>query len=847
MDRRSFLQGSMASLAGAYRLFGNIRMGAAAALRGAAAPRSARIDETALGDSLFPTNLKANEWFEFPAAGFSKPACGIIRRRKNPATFGMPLGSLDTGCLMLETDGRLGLTSIFNSFVPMRGPLKLPFLGITVGKQMWLLTTAALSSNESWYSTEGGSPSEIHYWGHFPVADLEYETAGSPVRVGLRAWSPFIPGDTATSNTPAAVFEVQLRNQTNTPQQGVLAFSFPGPTQEEVQIAPGSPRKMLHGTSMPGKNPHTWLPVAEREVRARVVESEGDFTGLWVSSELDNNVGYALGVVGSAKARYGAGLGGDGTVIHSGDAWSKIGTALPRAKEMDLSRSMAVDYQLQPGEKKIIRFVLAWYAPLWIGEGNHNFAHMYTIRFKNALEVAQFVSREHASLLRRVLAWQQVIYSETQYPVWLREALVNILHLFPICSFWAVAQPPIGDWCRKEDGLFGFMSGIIDWPDMEVVPDIFYANLPLVYFFPDLAVSEMRGYKAYQFPNGAAPWLWGGVSAVAKGGYLETSGTEMVTPSPGFQTTTNGPCYVDMVDRILTRVGNDPLLKEFYPSIKKNTIFTMGLRPEDGDDGIISVPTGNVDPYNPKREPGVLLEWFEAVQLYGMVTHVGGIHMAQLAMAERMANKMGDTVFARQCRAWLEAGSRSMEEKMWAGNYYLLYNEPRTGKKSDLVFGYQLDGQWMVKFHGLPGVFRADRVKATLETIQRLNASMTKYGASDVVTPQGNLAEGVGYGINTFFVPEVDILGATYMYEGEREFGLELIRRCQYALNIEWGYTWDQPNVIRGDSGQKTLGTFLVQNMLLWIVPAAAEGKDLAAFCAPGGFVDRILQAAKKS
>jgi hypothetical protein len=38
--------------------------------------------------------------------------------------------------------------------------------------------------------------------------------------------------------------------------------------------------------------------------------------------------------------------------------------------------------------------------------------------------------------------------------------------------------------------------------------------------------------------------------------------------------------------------------------------------------------------------------------------------------------------------------------------------------------------------------------------------------------------------------------------------------------------------VLRGDSGQKTLGTFLVQNMLLWIVPAA-EGKDLAGFVRP--------------
>jgi len=36
------------------------------------------------------------------------------------------------------------------------------------------------------------------------------------------------------------------------------------------------------------------------------------------------------------------------------------------------------------------------------------------------------------------------------------------------------------------------------------------------------------------------------------------------------------------------------------------------------------------------------------------------------------------------------------------------------------------------------------------------------------------------------------------------------------------------------DSGQKTLGTQLVQNRLLWIVPAAALGQDLGEFCARG-------------
>jgi uncharacterized protein (DUF608 family) len=429
--------------------------------------------------------------------------------------------------------------------------------------------------------------------------------------------------------------------------------------------------------------------------------------------------------------------------------------------------------------------------------------------------------------------------------VWLRESLANVLHLFPICSLWAVAEPPIGDWCRKEDGLFGLLSGIIDWPDMEVIPDSFYGHVPVVYFFPDLAVSEMRGHKAYVFPNGAVTWLWGGVSAEAKGGYLITAGTEMATPSPGFQTVTNGACYVDMVDRLLMRTGGDELLAEFYPTVKRSTIYSMGLRPEDGDDGLISAPTGNVDPYNPQREEGAMLEWFEAVKLYGMVTHIAGIHLAQLAMAERMATRFGDEAFARQCRAWIEAASRSLEGKLWNGSSYLLYSEPKTGRQSDLVFGYQLDGDWMAKYHGLPGVFRPDRAKTVLDTIRRVNAAITPYGAADLAALDGRQSEGVGYGAVTFFVSEMSILVSTYLYDGQREFGLELAHRMQVALNQRWGYTWDQPNVLRGDTGEKTLGSQLLQSMVLWCVPAAAMGMTLAGFCAPGGLVDRMMKAAR--
>ena len=57
---------------------------------------------------LFPTDLPPLEYKEFQATGFSKPACGVIYRKKARPEQGMPLGGLDTGRLGLEADGTFG-------------------------------------------------------------------------------------------------------------------------------------------------------------------------------------------------------------------------------------------------------------------------------------------------------------------------------------------------------------------------------------------------------------------------------------------------------------------------------------------------------------------------------------------------------------------------------------------------------------------------------------------------------------------------------------------------------------------------------------------------------------------
>jgi len=796
--------------------------------RGVPATSQGRVFDNPGGQTLFPTDMPGREWLRFRASGFSEPACGVIYRTGDTVTNGMPLGGVDTGCIDLETSGLLGYCTIFNTHVPRRGPLNVPILGLSVGGRTWVLCDPKPKDGQGQYQhsatgrkyrvwrdkgwtdqTEPITPipmaakfdgvetaKQIHYWGHYPVADLEFET-DVPVRVGLRAWSPFLPGDVVGSMLPGVVFEVHLRNPTDATQEGTIAFSFPGPLDEEAGAT-----------------------------TFRRQEIQGAFSGVEVTAPLAS---YALGVVGRDKLRLGDEL--------DGNAWSKIATSLPAAQPDRAGASVAVDFALAAGKCDVVRFVLTWHAPTWNAGGHnwagaeHTFTHMYAKHYTSARQAAEVLAKNHESLLRGVLAWQQVLYAEPRLPVWLRDALVNVLHLITEDGMWAQAKPPVPDWVRPEDGLFGLNECPRGCPQIECIPCSFYGNQPMVYFFPQLALSTLRGYKGYQYPDGAAVWIFGGCTG-------QTPPIDLANPTRGYQFATNGISLAAMVDRYYLCYGDEAFVREFAPQIKQNMIHTVNLRPAYPiGDRIIAMPTGNKG-----------TEWFEAPEpgWRGMTAHVGGLHLAQLRIAERLATEAGDDEFAKQCAEWIEAGAESMEKKLWTGSYYLNYLEPETKSRSDLIFGYQLDGEWVTDHHGLESGLPEQRVRTVLDTIKRCNIPLSKYGAVNYCLPDGKPAKIAGYGTYSFFPPEALMLAMTYMYNGERGFGLELARKVWHNIVCLQGYTWDMPNIMRGDTdtGERTFGNDYYQDMMLWSLPAAIEGKDFGAPAKPGGLVDRIRRAA---
>jgi uncharacterized protein (DUF608 family) len=451
---------------------------------------------------------------------------------------------------------------------------------------------------------------------------------------------------------------------------------------------------------------------------------------------------------------------------------------------------------------------------------------MYATRYRDAREVALRMAAEHGELLIRVLAWQEAVYGQESLPVWLRDSLVNNLALIAEDSLWVQALPPLGDWAYPE-GVFGMTESPRACPTTANIPCDWYGNWPLVFFFPELARSTLRALRRYQSPEGEVPFALGAIDL-----------PDFAVPGYFWQVSLNAFCYASLVDRLWLVTGDDRILAEFYESIRSATCFTMGLSDPPG--AAIRIP----------REGG--MEWFEWGEWAGWTAHAGGLRLAWLAIVERMARHQGDTEFAARCAQWSAEGSRAMEEGLWTGGYYLNFLEPETGKRSDDVMGYQLDGEWVARYHGLPGVFASERILPTLQTIERCNVALTPgIGAANFARPDGAALKTDSpvayYGTYAMFSAELLLLALTFIQAGQRDKGLDLAARFWENLVLRQRHPWDLPNMIDGSTGRRHFGTDYYQNMMLWVLPDALAGRTLRDAMSEDGLVHRVIRAGRPS
>jgi len=875
MDRRKFLQTSVAAGILSSRLLNSLPVPEGDRVSAHPAPNNAH--------RLFPEDQPNAKWVDFEASGYSKPVTGIIYKNAPASGFaverprplsGVPLGGIDTGGLCLEGAGTFGYTSIFNNFVPVGGPLNTPFLGVGIDGKVIVMTTGQTKNyagnNRPGLGTTmtfGGyvrTVDSIDYWGHYPIVDMQYKTvvegaempppgeaapvvAETPIQVSLRAWSPFIPGDAKTSNTPGAVFEIHLTNHGSTRQAGTLAFSFPGFGEHR------SRNELIGWQNLPKE-----IELPEPHIERR--PAPHGLSGVWVEDKAWG-VGYVLAALEEQDVRVGGDLGTDGT------KWVEIEKGLPDTTRDKGGSSLAVDFSVDPGQERVVRLILAWYAPEWEGNGNpgtggtpipthvfcsqggtqkplpggcfdisttgKRFTHMYASRFANAGEVADFLARNHESLLRRIIAWQSAIYNDKELPGWLSDSLINAFYYFAPCSLWAQAKAPVGDWCKLEEGLFALIEAPRSCPHVSTLPNMSMVGPFLDYFFPDLAVSAMRFFKAYQRENGDLPCLAG-------------RWADPATPMAyGYQEVMNGANYMMLLDSHWKRTGDWEFLKEFYSSAKQALEHSFNRRPDLGDSQIVAMP-----PYEPGT--GNELEWFEDHHMWGYVAHPGGYRMAAAQMLREWSVKMGDTQHVKRLDALLDAGKATMQKHLWKGDHYLVYNEPQTGKQLDAFFPAQLNGQFWARLHGVPTVLPNQNVNKMLGVIRDKVCKISKLGIPPTfANPDATMWTGDSnqymtgkYNWNDF---QAMYCAMTFAYQGQKDFALDLLYKYCELNACQWGYMWNGPcsRSAFADDGEVSYGWDYWFDTCIWGAPAALANQDMSVPCKPGNLVDRIIQAGK--
>lgn len=297
----------------------------------------------------------------------------------------------------------------------------------------------------------------------FPVA--YYEFYGTPVEIGLTAFSPFILKDTLNSTVPAYCFVFSVLNPSDKPLSLSLALNF------ENDIGWRDPYTGLWNldgnTNVPVKNGFymTYDPAKKRV-----------FDGALDGREYLGNIT----LMSTPECRL--------------SEWQKNGRAVARVE-----RAVTLD----PGKSVEIPFVIATCFPYFNPGGalygrdwdegwkvNRYMKWYWSDLFTDSREVADYAIANYADWLSRIEEQNDRIFREIEDPE-VAKLLINSMHVLGSESFYS------------NEGLFFTIEG--EFTLLHTIDVLFYAHPFFVEFFPDIAKNIVLEYAYSMSEEGRVP------------------------------------------------------------------------------------------------------------------------------------------------------------------------------------------------------------------------------------------------------------------------------------------------------------------------------------------------------
>ncbi len=594
----------------------------------------------------------------------------------------------------------------------------------TVAQALWTEAPQGLLEAWQWrYPRAAGT-----YYALYPRSWFVYDWERFQIRLAVEQFSPVIPHNYRESSYPVALFIWHVENPTSTPLTVGILFTW----QNLIGYAwEGAPR---------GGHTH-WVRTSDIET--------GTAVGVLLTRGLDPvreawDGSFAIaaltgpGVEVTYRARFR--VNGNG-----GDVWQdfaqdgrldNLADERPSRPDETVAAAVAATVTLAPGEARTLPFVLAWDLPLVEFGAGERWYRRYTRFFgtegRNAWAIAEEGLRRYPEWRQAILAWQRPILEDADAPRWYKTALFNELYFVADGATAWVVDPDAPD----DIGHFAQIE-CYDYPFYETLDVRFYGSFPLALLWPELEKVVMRDFIAtipeedltprviesdgHQAPRKRAGAVPHDLGAPNEAPWRRSNAYAFQDPNVWKDLNSK---FVLLIYRDYVLTGDRSLVEAGWHAVRQALAY---LKQFDRDgDGL------------PENE-GIPDQTYDTWPMKGVSAYCGGLWLAALEAAIRMADLVGDEEARAEYEAWLAQARPAYDRRLWNGRYYRYDTE---SPYQDSIMADQLAGQWYADLTGLPAIVPEERIPQVLRTVYEFNVCRFgdgRLGAVNGMRPDGTV------------------------------------------------------------------------------------------------------------
>ena len=630
---------------------------------------------------------------------------------KYRSEISFPLGGIGTGSIGLSGYGELRDWEIFNR----------PNIGSWFKKTFPLIrwqsteqdseaqARVLLTQKEApltpidggaWHANAEGFPQiqDNSFQGEFPIAQIQFKDNSIPLDISLKAFNPFIPGDSEASSLPVAILHYEIKNNSSHTMDVAILYSM---------------------LNMIGAEPEA--------LRDRVFRTHESGLGENVNEELDmekvKGLFFSTAQYNETHPKFGTitllGLKKPKQTIESLPYWpqkrwfasiyeiwnefknfGRVPVTGPRGSIGPESEAGAVlvKQRLAPNETTTFSFVIGWYFPnfekYWANQKIYKdlekptWKNHYAIKYPNLQAVINH-------LIDNLDVWEEftnifhdLLFNST-YPAPVVDAVASNLSTLKSAT---VQRLPNGALYGFEgtSQSYGWCEGSCThvWGYQQAVP----------FLFGDLQRSMHETNYQYNMVD-------------------EIGALQFRLQLPLDENQQNIGLVLPCADGQLGGVmqfyrdwkicGDLNWLKQWWPSVKTALEFAW----EDWDeekDGILTAFQHNT--YD--------------VNFLGPNPMLSGFYLGALLAGEQMAKAMGDEESAKEYRRVFEKGRNWINTNLFNGEYFIQQYDKRKATYDQIGSGCLIDqlvGQWHASLYGLGYIFTPEHTKSTLQAIMKYN------------------------------------------------------------------------------------------------------------------------------